>query len=230
MEKATPVKYSEINLKVERPKLDKSKVYEKDQLLSHYMKKYKETDKKKVTSLMELGSIKACQKNKRKDGEDDDEDQTNDETIVLASYSRCGNTLLRTYLEKIMGLITGSDCDMDRPLNLDLFNKGLCGEGLVDKRFWVVKTHYPERWTRTTYYAEKCILCIRNPLYTLESLFNFIATDSHEQSMAPEEYKRFAILWNEFIMQEILVWRDFYTFWLKSNIPIHIIRFEDIIS
>ena len=30
-------------------------------------------------------------------------------TIVLASYSRSGNTMLRAYLEKIMGLATGSD-------------------------------------------------------------------------------------------------------------------------
>jgi hypothetical protein len=47
-----------------------------------------------------------------------------------------------------MGLLTGSDCDMDRPLNLHLFNKGFHSEGLVDKRFLIVKTHYPERWTR----------------------------------------------------------------------------------
>ena len=30
-------------------------------------------------------------------------------TIVLTSYSRSGNTMLRAYLEKIMGLATGSD-------------------------------------------------------------------------------------------------------------------------
>lgn len=208
---------------IDRSKLDLSKEYEKDQLLSHYLKKYKETDKKKVTSLLDLGYLSLNKK-------DNEEDQSNDETIVLASYSRCGNTLLRTYLEKIMGLITGSDCDMDRPLNIDLFNKGLSGEGLVDKRFWIVKTHYPERWTRCTYFAEKCILIVRNPLYTLESLFNLIGTDSHEKSMEPIEYTRFSILWNEFIEQEILVWRDFYSFWMKSNIPIHIIRFEDIIA
>lgn len=177
---------------MERRKLNQSKCYDKDWLVSHYMKKYKESDKKKITSLLELGYMKLGK-------EGDEEDVGNDETIALASYSRCGNTLLRTYLEIITGLITGSDCDMDRPLNVDLFNKGLCGEGLIDKRFWIVKTHFPERWTRTTYFADKCILCIRNPLNTLESLFNFIGTNSHEKSLDPNEYKRFAIIWNEFI-------------------------------
>jgi hypothetical protein len=63
----------------------------------------------------------------------------------MTSYPRCGNTLLRAYLEKIMGLVTGSDVDIKRKLNLTLMELGLAGEGLVDSRVWIVKTHYPER-------------------------------------------------------------------------------------
>jgi len=39
------------------------------------------------------------------------------EKIILTSYPRSGNTLLRTYLEKITRVLTGSDCDIKRPLN-----------------------------------------------------------------------------------------------------------------
>jgi hypothetical protein len=52
----------------------------------------------------------------------------------MASFPRSGNTLLRAYLEKIMGLTTGSDCDIEKKLNKDLMMMGLAGEGLVDKR------------------------------------------------------------------------------------------------
>ena len=98
----------------------------------------------------------------------------------MASYPRSGNTLLRIYLENIMSLITGSDCDMDRPLNLSLFEKGFSGEGLSDKRMWIVKTHYPERWSRSTYSAEKGILLVRSPIEAINSLFNMICTDTHD--------------------------------------------------
>jgi len=48
----------------------------------------------------------------------DGEDKTDDlDTVVMTSYPRSGNTLLRAYLEKIMGMVTGSDCDITKKLN-----------------------------------------------------------------------------------------------------------------
>jgi hypothetical protein len=47
------------------------------------------------------------------------------ETVILASYPRSGNTLLRAYLEKMMGLVTGSDCDIEKKLNKELLTMGL---------------------------------------------------------------------------------------------------------
>ena len=38
-------------------------------------------------------------------------------TILLSSYPRSGNTMLRKYIEKLTGIYTGSDCDIKR--NLD---------------------------------------------------------------------------------------------------------------
>jgi hypothetical protein len=98
-------------------------------LLSHYLQK-SDVDQ------LQLGYLTSS-----------NEDSSEDETILLSSYPRSGNTLLRLIIEEVMSVITGSDCDMDRPLNMELFNKGMKGEGICDKRMWIVKSHFPERWS-----------------------------------------------------------------------------------
>lgn len=42
---------------------------------------------------------------------------TDQDSVVIASYPRSGNTLLRAYLEKVTGLVSGSDCDITKKLN-----------------------------------------------------------------------------------------------------------------
>lgn len=158
------------------------------------------------------------------------EDPEEQETIILASYPRSGNTLLRAYIEKIMGFVTGSDCDIEKKLNKELMLMGLAGEGLVDKRVMVVKTHYPERYGKTKFYAERCILEVRNPIDAVTSLFNMVCTGSHNKSIDTGDYSKFAAYWNEFIEQEISVWKDFHDFWLNAKVPVHLIRFEDILN
>jgi hypothetical protein len=76
---------------------------------------------------------------------------------------------------------------------------GLAGEGLVDKRVWVVKTHYPERYGKTKFYAERAILLVRNPLDSITSLFNMVCTGSHNRSIHDNDYQKFAPTWAEFI-------------------------------
>lgn len=148
----------------------------------------------------------------------------------MSSFPRSGNTLLRAYLEKIMGLTSGSDCDITKKLNKDLMLMGLAGEGLVDKRVWVVKTHYPERYGKTKFYAERAILLVRNPLDSITSLFNMVCTGSHNRSIQDEDYEKFNLLWAEFVEQDITVWKDFHQFWINAKIPVHIVRYEDIVS
>lgn len=159
----------------------------------------------------------------------DGKDVTDDlDTVVMSSYPRSGNTLLRAQLERIMGLVTGSDCDITKKLNLALMDMGLAGEGLVDKRVWVVKTHYPERYGKTRFGSERAILLVRSPLDCMTSLFNMVCSGSHDLSIHDDDFKKFFKTWNEFIEQEVTVWRDFHEFWLKAKIPVHIIRYEDI--
>jgi hypothetical protein len=69
----------------------------------------------------------------------------NTPTTIMSSYPRSGNTLLRSYCEKLTGIYTGSDCSAKRKLNRELLEMGLKGESILDKSVLIVKTHFPER-------------------------------------------------------------------------------------
>ena len=100
--------------------------------------------------------------------------------VLLVSYPRSGNTLLRAYLEKITGLVTGSDCDITKPLNYALYQAGLQGEGIFDARCQVIKSHYPERYNSAAkILIPRAILLVRSPFDCLPSFFNMICTGSH---------------------------------------------------
>ena len=94
----------------------------------------------------------------------------------------------------------------------------------------MVKTHYPERYGKTKFYAERTILLVRNPLDSITSLFNMVCTGSHNRSISDPDYKTFNRQWGEFIEQDITVWKDFHDFWLNAKIPVYIIRYEDIVA
>jgi hypothetical protein len=66
----------------------------------------------------------------------------------------------------------GTIKDTIKKLNKDLMLMGLAGEGLVDKRVLIVKTHYPERYGKTKFYAERAVLLVRNPIDSITSLYN----------------------------------------------------------
>lgn len=98
----------------------------------------------------------------------------------MTSYPRSGNTLLRATLERVMGLVTGSDCDISKRLNVELMDLGLAGEGLADRKVWIVKTHFPERYGKAKFGAERAILLVRSPLDCITSLFHMTGSGSHD--------------------------------------------------
>ena len=59
--------------------------------------------------------------------------------------------MTRALLEKFTGIITGSDGNIKLKLIKELMERGLPGEGLVDERVWIVKTHYPERFSSSRF-------------------------------------------------------------------------------
>ena len=53
-----------------------------------------------------------------------------------------------------------------------------------------VKTHYPERFGKEVFYAQRCVLCVRNPLDAISSLYHMVATSSHHLSILDEDFTK----------------------------------------
>jgi len=89
-------------------------------------------------------------------------------------------------------------------MNRKLLEMGLSGEGCIDDKVWVVKSHYPERIGRTFFKANKCIVIVRNPLDCIFSLFHMVGTSSHEASLEDDLLERAlkSKIWDEFVEQE----------------------------
>jgi hypothetical protein len=121
------------------------------------------------------------------------------EKVILASYPRSGNTLIRSYIEKITKICTGSDHNTDLKLNKDLFELGMTGEGIIDDRVWVVKTHYPERLGHSPLKVNKCVLLVRSPIDSIWSFFNMMCTQSHNKSIPEDKLPELQDIWQEFV-------------------------------
>tara|TARA_B110000208_G_scaffold6750_1_gene8627 strand:- start:2393 stop:3652 length:1260 start_codon:yes stop_codon:yes gene_type:complete len=153
--------------------------------------------------------------------------------VVLASYPRSGNSLFRDVCERITGVVTGSDVRPDRALSRALTRAGLRGEGTIDDKVLLVKTHYPERLGYAPLSARRIVLLVRNPLDSLVSYFNMMCTMSHTTSIEESEYERFRAEWDGFVAEEIEMWHRFNSWWMDRadslGIPLVIIRYEDIV-
>ena len=57
-----------------------------------------------------------------------------------------------------------------------------------------------------------------------------LCSGSHDLSIEDSDFEKFSFNWNQFIEEEITVWRDFYDFWIKSGVPTHLVRYEDILK
>ena len=100
----------------------------------------------------------------------------------------------------------------------------------MDKRVWIIKTHYPERYGGTMFGAERSILLVRNPLDAIVSVFNLFTTKSHTLSVKDDTFIRFSNVWKAYVETELRVWKEFHNFWLQFKLPVHIIRYEDLVS
>ena len=152
------------------------------------------------------------------------------DNVMMASYPRSGNTMLRSFLDRVLGVPTGSEADNTKGLMHKLEEYGLTGEGVYDKFVWVVKTHWPERFGTFVFPSNRAILLVRSPLDCIISLFHMLASSSHDKSISEADFKIFSTLWNEWQEQEIKIWAEFHEFWLRCNdqIPVHIVRYEDL--
>ncbi len=88
--------------------------------------------------------------------------------VALVSFPGSGNTWVRSLLERITGVCTGSNvCDVS------LRASGFIGEFADSSSLLVVKTHQPyPRWARDTRHYEeemfnKAVVLVRNPFHAL---------------------------------------------------------------
>lgn len=129
-----------------------------------------------------------------------------------------------------MGIVTGSDCDISKKLNVELMNLGLAGEGLADRRIWICKTHYPERYGKARAPIDRVIMLVRSPLDAMVSLYHMTGSGSHDLSITDDDFKSFWNEWSEFVRQEIELWSEFHKYWTSLKKPVHIVRYEDIMQ
>jgi hypothetical protein len=153
---------------------------------------------------------------------------------LIVSYPRSGNTLLRSYLERITGIVTGSDTRPDRSLSLALAEThGLVGEGICSAQHTVFcKTHWPERRGCVRYPAHRAIVLIRNPWDAIDSYWNLNVTNTHTKKVTDEVYQAHQEFYFNLIRNEMNIWLAFHTFWIQQQykIPILMVRYEDLIE
>ena len=56
----------------------------------------------------------------------------------------------------------------------------MAGTGKIDEKVWIVKSHFPVGKKHGQFNANKCILVVRNPMDVLMSLYNKMATRTHD--------------------------------------------------
>jgi hypothetical protein len=107
----------------------------------------------------------------------------------------------------------------------DLVGEAAVGERMVQ----FVKTHFPERLGHPVYAASRAVLLVRNPYDAIESYFNLMLTSTHTNSIKEEVRAKHVKLWEEMALKEINVWKAFHEYWLEQDIPLLVIRYEDLI-
>ena len=120
--------------------------------------------------------------------------------VAFQSYPRSGNTMMRTFIETVTGLFTGSDTILDASINLQTL--GLCGEETTcdSNLVWVTKTHWPNPhgW-KETFHAQKMIVQVRNPIDVIPSFSNLTSTTSHSLKPQQSFNEDFPEYWDKFI-------------------------------
>ena len=166
---------------------------------------------------------------------------------LLASYPRSGNTLLRTLLERMTSIVTGSDTRPDRTLSRSLaMHYDLVGEGLVgscnaksldqvafDPLVHVVKTHFPERKGWRPVEGSRVLLLVRNPYDAIDSYWNLCCTNTHTRTLEESVYIQYSQKFEAMARHEIKIWCEFHYHWLdiceREGVPILIVRYEDLV-
>ena len=132
--------------------------------------------------------------------------------IGLIFYENSGENLLRFYLEQIFKIKTGSNI---KTLHNNIFKTNQNQENTENN--WILASDFPLR-NKDEYfptYISCAIILVRNPIDLIMSKI-LKETFTFEEAMA-----KIDLLIDE--------WKEFYKYWIDSPIPVHIVRYEDLL-
>ena len=130
--------------------------------------------------------------------------------IGLIYYEDSGDNLLRFYIEKIFKIKTGSNI---KTLPNNLFRDSEKNP----ENNWIISTDFPMR-NKDEYIPisiSSVIMLVRNPIDLIMS-----------KILKQENNINDALLKIDNLIDE---WKEFYKYWIDCPIPVHIIRYEDLI-
>ena len=109
---------------------------------------------------------------------------------------------------------------------------GCKGEDYTDDHVWVVKTCHPIRMPGSKpYFANKCVIGVRNPLDVFPSQVARINTFTHSVALEFNVQEENPLWWDWFVRKEAGAWNKFYEV-VRSHIgqtPTYFVRYEDLI-
>lgn len=158
------------------------------------------------------------------------EDKDND-LCALATFPRSGSSLFLNIIEGITKHFCGED--MYEGISLESIAKGNV-RGTVDY-CKIVRTHYP--WLSKFPYrikedikVVKAAYMVRNPFRNFTSLFGMLILNSHENNLPLEEYNKRSEDFDKFIKISSEAYDITSNFWVDSEVPVVILRYEDLME
>lgn len=148
--------------------------------------------------------------------------------FLFVSPPRSGSNLVKARLEELYGFFIADVCPWN-PLGEFLANKGACNCTLGHCQ--IIKTHYPHMDTttrlRVSFPVKKAVILTRNPCNYAISLFNLIATLTHDEKLNPESYKD-KPFFLDFIKALAKQYKEFHEYWFtETRVLKFFVRFED---
>ena len=147
-----------------------------------------------------------------------------------------GQYLLRSYLELITGIATGSDTQansQDPPLN----TQGFIGEHIVDDRIWLAQTDHPLRLGPASAFHDftcnKLLVIVRNPIDVLlakmhhqisATLTRSVKIDSRSASKYFEEHVPVAV------HEAQIFYKKVFKILKERTVPIFFVKYEELKS
>lgn len=163
-----------------------------------------------------------------------DGESNSNNRIGFTSYPRSGNSFLRRYVEQVTGISTGSSISIHTSSSLQIM--GLKGEGVVNDRIWVAKSHHPFNIKKSEMLpCNKTFICVRNPLDVFPSFASLCNTLSHGNKTEFEFDRDYPEYWDWFVRKQSDQFKKFFEILLRhctkeNRCPIYIVRYEDLVT